>query len=343
MLGRLIDQIFTTHVESPEDADHAHHFMSSLGRPSVPHSYVWGDVKDEILNADLRILNLETSVTTNDQKWPDKVFNYRMHPNNVACLREINADFCSLANNHTLDFGYKGMSETIQTLKAAGIHYAGVGKNIDEAMKPAVFSFGPSNQRKTIACFSAADHPGIWAASSNKPGIAYVDVDNFDDHDIDRFTKAIMAVRSEVDLVSVSLHWGSNYCWNPSAKFQQFAHQLIDAGADLIHGHSSHHVQGIEIYKGKPIMYGLGDFVDDYAVEREYRNNLGFIYKLQLDPSTNKFTSIEMVPTTIKLFQVHKTRNPKDLSWQLQVMSKLCERLHTGTTTSADNHLHISL
>jgi len=280
MLGRLVDQIFPTHVE--ELTDHFHAMMllrsrTNLSWPILDYKYPWGDVFEDIVKADARIINLETSVTTHPVKWPEKAFNYRMHPDNVKVLTEAKIEYCSLANNHTLDFCTEGMFETMKTLTASGIKWAGVGSNLEEAQKPAIFSV----KDKKIAVFSFSDHYDFWGASNNKPGINFLDVDRYTQQDMNRLQGLINSTvaAEKPDLVVASLHWGGNYCWIPSKQKQMFAHQLIDlCGVDIIHGHSSHHVQGIEIYKGKPIIYGCGDFVDDYAVTEEYSNDLGFAY-----------------------------------------------------------------
>jgi len=128
------------------------------------------------------------------------------------------------------------------------------------------------------------------------------------------------------------LHWGGNYCWIPSKEKQEFAHQLVDdCGVDIIHGHSSHHIQGIEIYKGKPIIYGCGDFIDDYAVSEEYRNDLGFAYFVDWDFESKSVQKIELIPTKVELCAVSKNVNVSDREWLIQHMTKLCKYFETST------------
>jgi len=139
---------------------------------------------------------------------------------------------------------------------------------------------------------------------------------------------------------------GSNYCWNPPATFQRFAHSLIDeCGIDIIHGHSSHHIQGIEIYKDKPIVYGCGDFIDDYAVDQEYRNNLGFLYKLtmKVNPTVHScsVSHIELVPTKISQFQATTEMSREERQWLGRSMGILCERLGTRTQTKPNGNLEV--
>jgi len=330
MLGRLVDQTFPAHVEAAEDALHTKLLFQRLNPKSklpVEHKYVWGDVLQDIKSADVRIINLETSVTTHPIKFPDKAFNYRMHPDNLKCLKEANIEYCSLANNHILDYSVQGLYDTLSSVSKWGISWAGAGKDIKEAVKPAVFT----SKGKKIACFSMSDHYNYWAAGTNKPGINYFDADTFKKEDIDRIREAVKDIRAREnpDIVVWSFHWGSNYCWHPSTQKQNFAHRLIDdCEVDVIHGHSSHHVQGIEVYHGKPIIYGCGDFVDDYAVDPEYRNDLSFAYFIDWNSQNKTVESIELVPTKIKCCQVTKATN-SDRDWLFRTMRSLCKPFRT--------------
>lgn len=283
------------------------------------HKFVWGDVlplfREE---TDLRIINLETSVTTHDKKWPNKAFNYRMHPENLKCLKEAKIDYCSLANNHTLDFGYEGMRETIESLKKNNIEFAGAGENSEKALQPALVE----SNGVILAIYSFSDHPVAWRSTSTTPGINFLD---FSEEKILNLQNHIKKFREEnsVDLVVLSLHWGSNYSWKPPKEFQIFAYLMIDNGVDIIHGHSSHHVQGIQIYKGKPIIYGCGDFIDDYAIDEDYRNDLGFAYVLNYNKNSKKFEDLELVPTQIDTFSVTRNLSTRNHEWLFKTFSKL--------------------
>jgi poly-gamma-glutamate capsule biosynthesis protein CapA/YwtB (metallophosphatase superfamily) len=327
MLGRLIDQLFPHHNEEPDDAKHISHFKKFHKIDTFPHSYVWGDTVPIFNNADLRIINLETSVTSHNQKWPNKAFNYRMNPVNLECLQVVNIDFCSLANNHTLDYSYQGMYDTIKALDERSIKWAGVGNNLSEAQRPAILTFAGGIK---IACFSYADHYKYWAAKDNSPGINFVDPEHVTEEFFVNLGKKIEVLKNNenVRLVSVSIHWGGNYNWEPSSEFTDFAHRLVDCGVDLIHGHSSHHVQGIEIYKQKIIIYGCGDFVDDYAVDDHYRNDLSFLYCLDLDTTNNQWARLELIPTRIKHFQVNFASG-EDKQWLRETMTKLSTKFKT--------------
>jgi len=342
MLGRLVDQALPSHVENLEDAFHVKMLFRAKNpnvKLPVEHKYVWGNVLEDIKSADVRIINLETSVTTHPVKYPEKAFNYRMHPNNLKCLKEANVEYASLANNHTLDFSNEGLYETLSSLSKFEIAFAGAGRNKEEAQRPAVFTA----KGKKIACFSAADHYDFWFSGPNKPGINYLDVDNFKKEDIDQIKAAVKDVKAKEnpDFVVFSLHWGSNYCWQPHKQKQEFAHRLIDeCGVDVIHGHSSHHIQGIEVYKGKPIVYGSGDFVDDYAVDKEYRNDLGFAYFINWNENKT-VQNIELVPTKIECCQVLKA-GEQDKKWLFNTLQRLCQPFHTQVALLASGNFNVT-
>ncbi|KAL6057717.1 Polyglutamate biosynthesis protein [Balamuthia mandrillaris] len=370
MLGRLVDGLFPTHNDDPEHAGHAKRYLKAVsGGPErlaqykkQQYKFVWGDTLPLFQEADVRVINLETSVTTHDVKNP-KTFNYRMHPANLRALHEAHVDYCSLANNHTLDYCEEGLFDTIKHMNKSGIKWAGAGRNLSEARAPAIISC----QDRKIAFFSFSDHPKDWAASENKPGINYLDIYNYTKEDINMIKQLIQDTDKRerdkdgkgLNMVVASLHWGPNYLWVPEPQFESFAHDLIDVcGVDMIHGHSSHHIQGIEIYKGKPILYGCGDFVDDYAIDPEYRNDLGFCYfcnfhwgkhdsprhvegsKEAEREEVPVVDHLRLVPTKIKLFSVTATSIPeKDKKWLETHMSSLCAKYRTKVEVKEDGSL----
>ena len=319
MLGRLIDQLLPTHVDEPSEArivDSIRRSRLSL-RDYSPES-PWGNTLTVLKLGSLNIINLETSVTTHPVPWPDKVFNYRMHPGNISALKAAGITFVSLANNHTLDFGVEGLVETVVTLSSNNIQFAGAGRSAAEARRPATvpltlwqgFECYPSDH--TVDIFSASDHPRDWGS-----------VPSFHLIDYTAQTKARLKdlithhnADSKSSLKIFSVHWGPNYAWRPSAEIREMAHFLIDECAiDVVHGHSSHHVQGLERHGGKLIIYGCGDFVDDYALTPEYRNDLSAIWRLNVEEVDGgeeggkkrglKLRRLDVYPTKIKDFQAH--------------------------------------
>ena len=324
MLGRLIDQLLPNHVEEPSESRIISRYRSNFPdlRTYTANS-PWGNAISLFHSADLNLINLETSVTTHPTKWPDKVFNYRMHPANVEALKVARIDYASLANNHTLDFGKEGLVETVRTLKHAGLKFAGAGESREEAIRPATLllprpaskenesGMGDPNsgehKKHTIDVYSASDHPSEW---SNVPSFHLIDYSASTRARL----KTLLLSSPQPSLKIFSVHWGPNYSWHPSLSIHSLAHFLIDeCGVDIIHGHSPHHVQGVENYKGRLILYGCGDFVDDYAVTPDFRNDLSAVWRVAVEEeqATNgpgekalKLKRLEIFPSRIRRFQV---------------------------------------
>lgn len=224
---------------------------------------------------------------------------------------------------------------------------------------PALF---PLSAGVNVALFSMADHYSFWAAQPagtsaagggggggcGKPGIAYVDVDGLNEagrqHIKALLRAGLQAAGCDVELVVVSLHWGSNYCWSPAAEFTRFAHFLIDeCGVDIIHGHSSHHVQGMELYRGRPVLYGCGDFLDDYAVHEEYRNDLSAVYEVEYDVEARRCVSLEVVPTACHMMRVSRQLAPGDRRWLCTTMQRLCRAFGTQLQVTPEGTLRAVL
>ena len=334
MTGRGIDQVLP-HPGDP--ALHEHYVKSALryvalaeenGGPiprSVAPDYIWGDaltVFDRV-RPDVRIINLETSVTTCDD-WQPKGINYRMNPANVGCLNAAGIDCCALANNHVLEWGSSGLGDTLDTLRAAGIKTAGAGRDGAEAACPAMLDVAGKG-RVLVYAFGAMDS-GIlhgWAASGREPGVNLLP--DLSPRRATRLAREIAQARRTGDIVVVSIHWGGNWGYDVPAAHRAFAHRLIDeGGADIIHGHSSHHLKSIEVYKGKPILYGCGDFVNDYegiGGREEYRGDLVLMYFVSYDPTAGKLRRLTMTPLHIRNFRLNRAA-PDDADWLCRVADR---------------------
>lgn len=275
----------------------------------VGFSYVWGDALQEMdrVSPNVRIINLETSVTKSNDYWKGKGINYRMHPDNISILTAAKIDVCSLANNHILDWGYSGLRETLETLKYANIKIAGAGRNLVEAQAPAVQKVS-SKGRVIVFAFGLGTSgiPSGWGASDEKPGVNLLE--DLSPKGLRDTQEIVRRVKHEGDIVVASIHWGSNWGYGIPREQTVFAHRLIDeAGVDIIHGHSSHHVKAFEIYKDKLILYGCGDFLNDYegiSGYEEFRADLSLMYFATVDPSTGKLLDLQMTPTQIRRFKV---------------------------------------
>jgi poly-gamma-glutamate capsule biosynthesis protein CapA/YwtB (metallophosphatase superfamily) len=339
MLGRGVDRFLSLFYSYKQ----SHPVV--VEKVLVPEPFIWGNVLPYFNDASLRIINLETSITEHIKKWPGKSYNYKMKPENARCLTEAKIDYCSLANNHILDYDYFGMEDTTRVLDSLNIKWSGVGGNIEEAMKPAILKF----DGYSMACFSFSDHPENWKVKDHVAGINFLNTNSFDNNEMNKIAAEIAKVRNNVDFVSVSIHWGPNYEWKPTNVIQQIAHFLIDnSDVDLIHGHSSHHIQGIEIYKKKVIAYGCGDFIDDYALSDEYRNDLGFIYLLTINEDKKSWNKLELIPTKIHhtieqniLAPQVNVAKGKDSVWLYKTMSELCQDFNTPIKKMNDSLFEI--
>lgn len=335
MLGRLIDQLFPAHVSCPSEAA----IISSIrSRASTsPHlesfslNTPWGNSLPLLSSADLNIINLETSATTHDVKWPNKVFNYRMHPTNIAALKTAGIHYAGLTNNHTLDFSRQGLLDTVHAVRTAGIAYAGAGTTRAEALAPAVLKLpATGGGEHEVHVYAASDHPDDWGS-----------VEEF--HLIDYSTgtrqrlKDMLTTRPRPSLKVFSVHWGPNYAWKPAKEIRDLAHFLVDeCGIDVVHGHSSHHVQGVEVRNGSLIIYGCGDFVDDYAVvEGGWRNDLSAVWQVRVQEEEGEDMRLvperlEVFPNRIQEFQAHLLeREDKDHEWVVSKVKDLSGNLGT--------------
>ena len=263
-------------------------------RPEQP----WGDVLPLLVSADLRIINLECALTDHEQPWTrtPKVFHFRADYSAIEVLRAARVDCCSLANNHTLDFEERGLLDTMEHLKAAGIRYAGAGLDREEAARPVLLT-APSDQPTRIAILAFTDNEPPFAAGSDRPGTNYLPV-SLEPKVLHRIAAAVAAAREAgAEAVVFSNHWGPNMVQRPSALFRRFARAVIDCGADVYYGHSAHVFQGVEIYRGKPILYDTGDFIDDYAVDPRLRNDRSFLFRISLEES--EFRRLELFPVAL--------------------------------------------
>lgn len=295
-----------------------------------PSEYVWGNFADLLKEADLTIINLENAIAESGKEWSKtpKVFFFRADPKAIDVLKAAGIDYVTLANNHVLDYEEEAFIETLQHLEKNNISYAGAGRNIEEASKPV---FIGAKEIK-IAVIAFTDNTPEWEATKTKLGVNYIEV-SLDEKNFGRLKKSIEEVKDKADVVIVSSHWGPNMRQRPTKEFKEFAHAVIDAGADIFHGHSAHVFQGIEIYKGKLIMYDTGDFVDDYAVDPILRNDQTFLFLVTL--SKNKIEKIELVPGLISYMQINKVHG-KEFEEIADKMIKLSKEMGTKVIKKKD-------
>ena len=264
---------------------------------------VWGDVLPHLLQADLRIANLECALTVHRTPWSRswKMFHFRAEPRAVHVLLAAHIDACTLANNHILDYEEQGLRDTLRVLRKSGIRHAGAGTNTSEAAAPALLEAG-GNSPCRVALLSYTDNEPDFAATDHHPGTNYLPV-SLNDETFSGIAGSIAQARKlGADLVVFSNHWGANFVERPSHEFRQFARRVIELGADIYHGHSAHICQGIEIYRGKPILYDCGNFIDDYAVDPYLRNDRSCLFKLIFE--CGKLIRIELLPVSLSVARV---------------------------------------
>ncbi|MFH1643937.1 MAG: CapA family protein [bacterium] len=287
------------------------------------YKYPWGNMLSLLQKNNFNIVNLETTFTRSQKAIP-KVFNFKSDPDNVEVLKIGNIEIVNLANNHILDFSAQGLSETIKVLDENNILHAGAGEDIELARKPAVIE----KEGIKIGVLGYTDNEPDWLATQNKPGTNFIEVG-----DIEKIKKDVNELKNEVDVVVVSIHWGPNKIIRPTQEFVNFAHKIIDCGVDIIHGHSAHFFQGIEIYKGKVIMYSAGDFVDDYAVYEDLRNDWTFLFNIKIDKNGPK--EIELIPLLISNMQVNRIPE-NEINKIFDIMKPLCAEFKTKIEMSYD-------
>jgi poly-gamma-glutamate synthesis protein (capsule biosynthesis protein) len=290
--------------------------------------YPWGDVLSDIQQADLFLINLECALTSHRKRWRNgtKAFYFRTHPRAVKTLQSARVDFAALANNHAVDYEMTGLLDTVRHLDDTGIAHAGAGADQGAAVEPAFLRAG----RWRIGVLAYADYPIEWAAGPTAPGINYTSVSVAAD-DIALIARALEAARPQADLVIFSIHWGPNMRERPTPEYRDFARHVIDAGADVFWGHSAHLVQGVELWHGKPILFDTGDFVDDYAVDPELRNDLSALFVLSVRPPI--IDRIDLVPVAISDRQVNRALG-KDREWFCQRFAALSAELGTDVRST---------
>jgi len=351
MTGRGIDQVLPhplnprlhepyltdarAYVELAENANGA------IPRP-VDIDYIWGEALLELRRAevDLSIINLETAVTTAETHWLGKEIHYRMHPLNVDCLSLAGINGCAVANNHVLDWGYEGLSETLRTLDSAAVKHAGAGNDAGDAMAPAVFNV-PGKSRVLLFSFGSTTS-GIsrqWRATSACPGVNLLD--DLTEATASRIAKGMRQFQQPGDLLIVSIHWGGNWGYDIPLEQIAFAHRLIEEGVSIVHGHSSHHVKAIEVFEGRLILYGCGDFLNDYegiSGYEDFRGDLTLMYLVELDSRSGQLVSVQLVPMHMRRFRLERV-SASDARLLCELLCHLGRQFGTKARLKENNSL----
>jgi poly-gamma-glutamate synthesis protein (capsule biosynthesis protein) len=297
-----------------------------------PPEYPWGNTLTLFQRADWRACNLECVITDRGIPWarPPKVFHFQSDAKNLAVLRAAQLDAVSLANNHTLDFNYRGLREMLKLLDSAHVAHSGAGLDWEAASQLAVSVV----QGVRIGFLAFTDNEPAWEAGQDHPGVLYVPVAEPDARTA-KLLSLVSIAKAAVDLLIVSAHWGGNWGIHPPHAHTHLARQLIRAGADVVFGHSAHVCRGIEVFEGGLVLYSTGDFLDDYAVDQVERNDRSWAFELQTEGG--KVAHLHLYPTVIRDCQA-RLAEATEARAMIATMQELCLPFGTASTASSAPH-----
>ncbi len=295
---------------------------------ACPPEYPWGDTLPLLHAADAVFINLECVLSDRGEPWPGKVFTFRSDARNVAVLSAARVTAASLANNHSLDYGPDALLDCLAVLRERRILAAGAGASLEAARRPAVCAI--RGGRAALVAFTD-NEPG-WEAGPAAPGIFYVPLAGRTPR-LDALLGAVADARRRSDLVIVSAHWGPNWGRAPLPEHVEAARLLVDAGADVVFGHSPHICRGVEVYRERPILYSCGDYIDDYAVDPVERNDESCIFRV--DCASGRVRRVVLTPTVIREFQA-RLAHGRERAGILDTMRRLCAELGTATRDVAE-------
>jgi poly-gamma-glutamate capsule biosynthesis protein CapA/YwtB (metallophosphatase superfamily) len=279
-----------------------------------PESLVAPAVVEAAARADLVFINLECCISTRGSPWsePGKPFFFRAPPAAVRTLNHLGVSCVTLANNHALDFGYDALMDTFDHLSAAGIEWVGAGPDIDRARAVVRLDAGGVE----LSLLGITDHPSSFAATSDSPGVAFADLRS-------RVPAWVTeAIASTPGPLLVSPHWGPNMTPGPVPHVSKAAQVLVEAGATVVAGHSAHVFHGVS---GR-VLYDLGDFLDDYAVDPDLRNDLGLLWLLTLEEGAPR--RLEALPLRLGFCHTELAQGD-DAAWIRRRFKSACAALGT--------------
>jgi poly-gamma-glutamate synthesis protein (capsule biosynthesis protein) len=350
MTGRGVDQILRhpsepgLHEPTVHDARVYVELAEARNGPvprKVEDAYLWGDALEVLERnpSDGRIINLETSITCSNAYWPGKGIHYRMHPANIGCLTAAGVDVCALANNHVLDYGQAGLLETLETLERAGVQAVGAGRTLEEARRAAMVDRADGGRILIIACGTESSGiPPDWAATEHRPGVDLLP--DLSGGTADAIARRVQRMKQGRDVAVASIHWGENWGYDVPPEHVRFAHRLIDAGVDIVHGPSSPHPRPIEVYRHRLILHGCGDFIDDYegiTGYEAYRDDLVLMYLASLTPA-GELVRLRMVPLEHQRFRLTRA-SAVDTEWLRDTLQRVSGGFGTRVELEADGTL----
>jgi len=239
--------------------------------------------------------------------------------------------------------GLEGLLSLSETLEGAGIPTAGAGRDLHDAAAPAILEH-PAGGRIVVFAFGFSDSgiPADWLAGPSRSGIWLLP--DYSDETVGRVGRAIRSVKRDGDVVVASIHWGGNWGYGVSSAHRRFAHALVDdGGVDLVHGHSSHHPRAIEVYRERLVLYGCGDFLNDYEGIRgheEFRGDLVVMYFPCLE-TDGRLLSLDMSPLRIRRFQLERP-DPEEVTWMRDTLSRECRSFGGDVVPAGHGRLRLT-
>jgi poly-gamma-glutamate capsule biosynthesis protein CapA/YwtB (metallophosphatase superfamily) len=288
-----------------------------------PEALVAPEVRAALAEADLVVLNLECCISDRGRPWdaPGKPFFFRAPPRAVELLVLLGVNCVTLANNHALDYGFDALADTLEHLAGAGIAAVGAGADLEQARRSAVLAAGGLR----VAVVGVTDHPSDFAAGPDRPGVAHADLGR---QVPDWLLQTVAEARADADVALVTPHWGPNMTTEPVRHVRRAAAMLVEAGATLVAGHSAHVPHGV----AGPVLYDLGDFLDDYRVDPRLRNDLGLLFLVTLDARGP--IRLEALPLKLEFCHTRLAAG-EDADWMRRRFRAACATLGTTVQQAA--------
>jgi poly-gamma-glutamate synthesis protein (capsule biosynthesis protein) len=296
---------------------------------------VWSpEVRELCGSCDLVVCNLECCISARGaptERIPGKPFFFRGPPEAVGSLEAVGVDVAGLANNHALDYEVEALLDTLELLHDAGVAVVGAGRDAAEASGGATAT--AANTR--LGLVAVSDHPTEFAAAPQSPGIAYADlrrgVPEWLGAELERLAR-------DCDLVIAFPHWGPNMTSEPARWQRRAAESMQEAGADLVAGHSAHVFHGAGWGERGPLLFDLGDALDDYAVDARLRNDLGV---LALWRPRDPAAELELVGLALDYCHTRLAEGG-DAQWIARRLDRACGPLGTSVEQTAEQRFRIA-
>jgi poly-gamma-glutamate capsule biosynthesis protein CapA/YwtB (metallophosphatase superfamily) len=299
-----------------------------------PADELWApEVREILRSCDATVCNLECCVSERGERTervPGKPFFFRSPPAGVGALKTIGVAAAGLANNHALDFEEEALADTVANLERAAIASAGAGRGRDSAWRGAELEVGGLR----FGLFAASDHPAEYAAGEDSWGIAYADLQRGAP---EYLLAEVARLRQSCDTVIALLHWGPNMSTRPAPWQRRVAAELAEAGVDLLAGHSAHVFHGVGWSPRGPLLYDLGDALDDYAVDPVLRNDLGVL--AIWTPGAGQ--KLELIGLRLE-FCLTRLARGEDAEWIARRLDGACAKLGTRVNRVGEQRFRVA-